>query len=360
MHSSAALERAVRVDGAAQRFAIRRARAISAANALPEGRQIGFAQRQAGRHGVAAESVDQVRMLGRDAVEGVANIDAGNGARRTAQRTVLGARERDDRPMQPVLDSSGDQSHHALMPALIEKTNPERLRAASLSRRSSASSTASSCMRCSISRRSSLSLASSRARRCASAGSSANRHAMPTLISVSRPAAFNRGATANPKSAAVSLLHASRPADSSSARMPATQRPARMRLSALRHQDSIVAIERHHIGNRPQRDQIQTSPPTRNPASPSALASAATTIKRHADAGQRRTCESAARQIGIHDHCRRAAARLPADDDRSPAPVSPISRAASTPATLDTPLSTVTISDGARVAASATISGVRP
>ena len=53
---------------------------------------------------------------------------------------------------------------------------------------------------------------------------------MPTLMSVSRPAAFRRGATAKPKSAAVMSWY-DRPADSSSARMPATQRPARMRRS---------------------------------------------------------------------------------------------------------------------------------
>jgi hypothetical protein len=83
-------------------------------------------------------------------------------------------------------------------------------------------------MRCSISRRSSLSLSSMAARRPASAGSSASKQAMPTLMSVSRPAAFKRGATANPRSAAV-ICSKRRFAASSNARIPGTHRPARMR-----------------------------------------------------------------------------------------------------------------------------------
>ncbi len=39
--------------------------------------------------------------------------------------------------------------------------------------------------------------------------------------------------------------------------MPGTQRPARMRLSALRDQHAVVGIERHHIGDRAERDQIE-------------------------------------------------------------------------------------------------------
>ena len=167
---------------------------------------------------------------------------------------------------------------------------------------------------------------------------------MPTLISVSRPAAFKRGATAKPKSAAVSPS-ALRPADSSNARMPARSGP--------RGCGSVPA--------KPTCDCCDPAAPCRQPcrAPPDPAApplgnlprrcpgQRSDHVKRHTHAGQGAAGESAVRQVWIDDDVRRAAARLRADDDRSPTRVRPFSRAASTPATLDTPLSTVTISDGA-------------
>ncbi len=78
---------------------------------------------------------------------------------------------------------------------------------------------------------------------------------MPTLMSVNRPAAFNRGATANPKSAA--LISRPRPADWSNARIPGTERPGANPAQPLRNQDPVVAIQWHHVGNRPERHQIE-------------------------------------------------------------------------------------------------------
>ena len=39
--------------------------------------------------------------------------------------------------------------------------------------------------------------------------------------------------------------------------MPGTQRPARMRLQALRDEHAIVGIERHDIGHRAERHEIE-------------------------------------------------------------------------------------------------------
>ena len=78
---------------------------------------------------MAAELLDETRVARRDRVEHVANIDAGDRARRAAQRSALGARESDHRPMQPILDAPGDEPDDALMPARIEQAQPERLAA---------------------------------------------------------------------------------------------------------------------------------------------------------------------------------------------------------------------------------------
>ena len=77
---------------------------------------------------------------------------------------------------------------------------------------------------------------------------------------------------------------------------------------ALRHQNAVVAIERHHVGDGAERDQVEQARQIR----PLAIVKGATCaqlgaqcqqgVEHHAHAGQRLARESAAGLIGIDDH----------------------------------------------------------
>src|SRR5258708_10903084 len=110
-------ERAVRVNHARERFVVRALGNLGRKSGS-ERRQVFRRQAHPGRHGVAAEFVDETRVTGRNAIQSVANLHAGNGTPRAAQGTVLSARAGNDRPMQSVLNPSRYETHHALMPAL--------------------------------------------------------------------------------------------------------------------------------------------------------------------------------------------------------------------------------------------------
>ena len=159
-------------------------------------------QSQARRHRVTAEFLDQARMALGDRIERIAHVHAGHRARRAAQPVALGARKRDHRPMQAVLDARGDQTDDALMPVGIEEAQPERQIAAISSCMRRQCRGASSCMRCSISRRSSLSLPELRGKQ-ARAALDRQQQALDAERHVVEPSGgIERGATAKPRSAA--------------------------------------------------------------------------------------------------------------------------------------------------------------
>ena len=72
--------------------------------------------RQPRRHRMTAEAADELGMSRGDAVEHVADVDAGHRARRASQTTVGIAREGDDGPPHAILDAARDQSDDALVP----------------------------------------------------------------------------------------------------------------------------------------------------------------------------------------------------------------------------------------------------
>ena len=80
-------------------------------------------QRQAGRHGVAAEAAHHVRRLLRHEVQRVAQVHAFDRAAGTAQLRLAGARERDGRAMELLLHARGDQSDDTLVPVLVEQAD---------------------------------------------------------------------------------------------------------------------------------------------------------------------------------------------------------------------------------------------
>jgi hypothetical protein len=127
MQISAALQLAVRLDDAGQRFR-RHAQCDLGGKCGAERGKILAQKTQSRGHRMSAELLDQFRMAGRDAVERVANVHAGDAARRAAQGPVLGERERDHGPMQTVLDAPGDQADDALVPGLVEQAQAEGLR----------------------------------------------------------------------------------------------------------------------------------------------------------------------------------------------------------------------------------------
>ena len=92
-----------------------------------EGIELRALERQARGHGVAAEAADELGMARGDGVEHVADVDAGDRARRAAQLPSPAQREGDHRPAQPVLDAARDQADDALVPARIEQAHAAAL-----------------------------------------------------------------------------------------------------------------------------------------------------------------------------------------------------------------------------------------
>ena len=79
---------------------------------------------------------------------------------------------------------------------------------------------------------------------------------MPSVISSSRPAAFKRGPIAKPRSLAT-RRSGERFATSSNARIPGRAAARANTAQPLRNEHAIVVIERNHIGNRAERNQIE-------------------------------------------------------------------------------------------------------
>lgn len=117
---------------------------------------------QAGGHGVTAEFGEQAGVMRRHAVEHVADVDAGNGARRAFDFLLVGGGEGDHRTVIAILDARGEDADHTLMPGFVEQAEAERIlrvsgfrfRFAELAPASSVS--ACSCISFSMSRRSRL------------------------------------------------------------------------------------------------------------------------------------------------------------------------------------------------------------
>ena len=92
--------------------------------------EAGALERQTGRHGVAAELADELRMPRVEIREHIADMNAWHGARRAAQLPLARDRKGDHGPADAVFDTAGDQPDDALMPALIEETDAAALQGA--------------------------------------------------------------------------------------------------------------------------------------------------------------------------------------------------------------------------------------
>ena len=175
--------------------------------------------------------------------------------------------------------------------------------------------------------------------------SSVSRHSMPTEISSSRPAALMRGPTAKPRSVLTQRAGC--------CPIAAECFDAGDRLSgpysrqALLHQDTVVVVQRHHVGDRTQRDEVEVlRRHFRRPCWPcfcsnrDQVSPSGKTRRRHPrDCGSKTRC----REIWINDYIgiRQFVRRQVMIGDST---AMPAALAAATPAILDTPLSTVTIS----------------
>ena len=134
-------------------------------------------------------------MTRRDRVEHVADVHAGDRARRALQRRCVRARQRDHRTMHAILDARSHQTDHTLMPGLVEQAQTER------QRRIFGAHVRDREHRFLLHLQ--LELATvvielrepRREHRAPSSRSSVSRHWMPIDMSSSRPAAFRRGPT---------------------------------------------------------------------------------------------------------------------------------------------------------------------
>ena len=144
----------------------------------------------------------------------------------------------------------------------------------------------------------------------AASASSASKHSMPIFMSSMRPAAFRRGATAKARPAAVRSSATVRPRACSSARMPATQRPARMRLMPCATSTRLLASSGTTSATVPERDEVQgTLRPAGAPWREHARGVEPAFEPRHdvegdADAGERRAANAAAGEVRIDDRIR--------------------------------------------------------
>src|SRR6185312_14032558 len=85
---------------------------------------------EAGRHGVAAEFRDELRMAHIEAREHISDVDAGRRACRAAQLPLACDRKGDHGPADVLLDAARHEPDDALMPALIEETDTASLEGA--------------------------------------------------------------------------------------------------------------------------------------------------------------------------------------------------------------------------------------
>ena len=139
-------------------------------------------------------------------------------------------------------------------------------------------STASSCMRASISRRSRLSRVELTARaRCAQRGIVGQQAGDADDMSVEPAGGVQARRHREAEVGGGRRRSSRRPAASSSAGMPGTQRPARIRSRPCCDQDPIVAVERHHVGDGAERDEVEKLGGASAAAALSRRASAAST-----------------------------------------------------------------------------------
>ncbi len=132
---------------------------------------------------------------------------------------------------------------------------------------------------------------------------------------------------------------------------------------AFLDEDAVVAVERHHVGDRAERHEVEEIRDRRQALVAALLQLAGQRrheVERDADARQRPAAELRAGQVRVH--VRRAVRQgLAAGRWWSVTSTSmPRARAASMPAKADTPLSTVTIRSARSSSSSATSAGVRP
>jgi hypothetical protein len=100
----------------------------TASNSAAKARQIRRRQGHPGGHRVAAEAGDQIGAARVDLGQRVTQVEAGDGTRRTAQLegVALGRRAGHHRPMQPFLQLRGDQADHTGMPVRLVQHDAER------------------------------------------------------------------------------------------------------------------------------------------------------------------------------------------------------------------------------------------
>ena len=80
-----------------------------------------FGQGQPRRHGMATELADQLRMARGHRIERVADVKPRHGARRALEHAVAGIGESDGRAVVPLLEARGEDANDALVPLCIEQ-----------------------------------------------------------------------------------------------------------------------------------------------------------------------------------------------------------------------------------------------
>ena len=261
---------------------------------------------QPGGHRVPAEFFHQSRLARRDRFQQVADVQPVDRARRAAQFSVFARRERHRRPLKPLAHARRDQPDHALVPAALKQAETVAAFAAALQFRDGFH-------RLALHR---LFYAApfavhrvQRARVFMRAGRVFGQQAFNAGGNVIQPAGRVDARRDQKTERARIGLRAVAPGDFQQRANAGAAAPGANARNPLRDQDAVVGVQRHQVGDRADRDQVQVfgevrriAPGARKPIfGAQARAQRQQQIEHHAGAGKRLGRKFAAGLVRIDD-----------------------------------------------------------
>ena len=222
-----------------------------------ERRQVVRAQCHARGHRVAAELVEQTGMTGGDRVEDVAHVNARHRAGRALDPARLfGGRERNHGPVQSLLDPRRDEPDHALVPAVVVHADAGRHVA-----RESRQLRVELCQRFELHLRFELASIGVELREAPGEFTRRGRIVGQQAVDAQSHVLEASGGV-EPRAGLKREVLADHSGERAAGRFEQCPQPGRTatRTDAtqpLRHQDAIVEVERHHVGDRAERNEIE-------------------------------------------------------------------------------------------------------
>ena len=274
-----------------------------------EGAEMPLRQRQAGGHGMPAELADQPRVARGHGVQRIADVQARHRARRALEAAVAGVGEGDGRAVVALLQARGEDADHALVPVRVEQAQAE----GHFLHRQFLELGQGLALHALLDGLAVLVELVELHRHVAGQGLvlaeqafDAQGHVVQAPGGV-QPRAENETQVGGSDAPGITPGHFQQRAQ---ARAGAAGADARQ---ALVHQDAVVGVQRHHVGDAAQGHQVEQLGQVRlrraATGEPVQLAQARAQgehhVEDHADPGHRLAGEFAARLVGVNDGVRR-------------------------------------------------------